>query len=56
VSPPPLADARKLILGLSAGDQERQAWQKAIELLMAAADGRGAIEAAIDRIVIHGPN
>jgi hypothetical protein len=45
-----LADARKLILGLPAGDQMRSSWQKAAELLMAAAEHNGDIEAATKQI------
>lgn len=44
-----LADARRLILTLPDGDQERNAWQKAAELLMAAADG-GDVDAATEQV------
>ena len=45
-----LSDARALILGLPAADQERQAWMKATELLMEAAASGGNIQAATDAI------
>ena len=43
-----LADARALVLALPAGDQERNAWQRAAELLIEAAENGGDIEAATE--------
>jgi uncharacterized protein YdgA (DUF945 family) len=40
----------RLILALPAGEQMRNSWQKAAELLMAAAEHNGDIEAATKQI------
>ena len=45
-----LADARAFVLALPAAYQERNAWQSAAELLMAAAEHGGSVEAATDQV------
>jgi hypothetical protein len=40
-----LHDVRAFMLGLPEGIQLRQSWQKAAELLIAAADGNGDVDA-----------
>ena len=45
-----LADARAFVLALPAAYQDRNAWQSAAGLLMAAAEHGGSVEAATDQV------
>ena len=45
-----LEDAGRFIVRLSLGDNRRQAWLHATELVMAAAEGRGSIMSATDAL------
>ena len=45
-----LADARAFVLMLPPGDQERNAWQKAAELLIEAAENGGDVRAATHQV------
>jgi len=45
-----LHDVRVFILDQSGGTQEHQSWQKAFELLLAAAEHRGVVEAVTRQV------
>ena len=45
-----LHDVRVFILDQSEGTQEHQSWQKACELLLAAAEDRGVVEAVTRQV------
>ena len=45
-----LADARGAILALPSSDEERNAWLKAADLLMAAAEQGGDVAAATEQV------